>query len=96
MKVRAAILFVTALAGAGLLAGLAILSFGSPDQAARVPSSGMLVAGMATFAGAIYLQMTKRPAAAGGKLRSTLSTIGFAVLVVIAVFFLIGVLGTPQ
>lgn len=89
MNVRPFLQVVTALAGAGLLAGLGILSFGSPDQVARVPSSGLLVAAVGTLAGAIYLQASKPRARVGKKSQSTLSTIGFAILVVIA-FFLVG------
>jgi len=88
MNVRPILQVVTALAGAGLLVGLGMLSFGSPDQAARVPSSGLLVAAVATLAGTIYLQASRPRAPAGQKSQSMLSTIGFAILVVIA-FFLI-------
>lgn len=89
MNVRLILRFVTVLAGAGLLAGLGILSFGSSDQVARVPSSGLLVAAVVTLAGMIYLQATKPRVHVAQKSQSTLSTIGFAVLVVIA-FFLVG------
>ena len=89
MNVRPILQVVTALAGAVLLAGLGMLTFGSPDQAARVPSSGLLVAAVATLAGTIYLQASKTRAPVGQKSQSTLSTIGFAILVVIA-FFLVG------
>lgn len=88
MNVRAIVLVVTVVAGAGLLAGLGMLFFGSPDQIAGMPSSGLLVAAVLTLAGTIYLQASKPRARVGQKSQSTLSTIGFAILVVIA-FFLI-------
>jgi hypothetical protein len=86
MNVRPILLFATALAGAGLLAGLGVLSFGSPDQVARIPSSGLLVAAVVTLAGTIYLRASKPRACAGQNSQSMLSTIGFAILVVIALF----------
>lgn len=89
MKIRSILQVVTALAGALLLAGLGILSFGSSDQAARVPSSGLLVAAVVMLCGTIYLQASKPRAPVDQKSQSTLSTIGFAILVVI-VLFLVG------
>lgn len=89
MNMRAILLVVTALAGAALLAGLGVLFFGSQDQITRVPSSGLLVAAITTLVGMIYLQVNKTRPPVGKKSQSALSTIGFAILVVIA-FFLIG------
>jgi len=77
MNTRKFLGLLTALAGLALLAGIGVLSFGSPDQIARIPSSGMLVAAVVTLAGTIYLQATKPPAA--GAQKSTLSKTGFAI-----------------
>jgi hypothetical protein len=88
MKARGILLIVTTVAGVGLLAGLGVLMLGSPDQIARVPASGLLFAALATLSGTIYLQASKPAASTSQKLQSTLSTIGFAILVVIAVFLI--------
>ena len=89
MNTRKFLELLTALAGLTLFAGIGVLSFGSPDQIARIPSSGMLVAAVVTLAGTIYLQATKPRGPGAQKSKSTLSTIGFAILVVVA-FFLVG------
>lgn len=88
MNARRFLLIVTALAGAGVLAGLGVLSFGSSDQAARVPASGMLVAAVVALIGTIWLMTSRPPASACQKPQSLLSTIGFAILVVIAAFLI--------
>ena len=84
VKPRDAVLFATAITGAGLLAGLGVLFFGSSDQIDRIPPSGLLVAAVATLAGMIFLQTSRGPAPTRQKWGSTLSTIGFAILIVIA------------
>ena len=86
MRLRQTLLFVTALAGAVLLAGIGLLALGSPEQIAHLPSSGLLTAGVVLLAGMIYLQATKARAPVASSLKSTLATVGFAILVVTAVF----------
>jgi len=65
MNARAIVLGVTAVGGAGLFAGLGVLFFGSPDQAARVPASGLFAAAAAVLGGAIYLQASKPRTSSG-------------------------------
>lgn len=89
MNTRTFLQLVTVLAGSVLLAGIGVLFFGSSDQIARVPSSVLLASAVVTLAGTIYLHATKPQVLAAQKSKSTLSTIGFAILVVIA-FFLVG------
>jgi hypothetical protein len=84
VKPRDAAIIATAITGAGLLAGLGVLFFGTSDQIDRIPPSGLLVAAVATLAGMIYLQASRGRTTTPHKWGSTLSTIGFAILVVIA------------
>ena len=79
---------MTAIAAGGLFAGLGILFFGTHDQAARVPASGLLVVAVAALAGTIYLGAGKPRTPSAEKPKSMLSTIGFAILVVIALFLI--------
>lgn len=89
MNFRTTCLVITATAAVGLLVGLGVLFVGTPDQAARVPATGLLVAAVATLLGTIYLVISKARTPSVQKSQSMLSTIGFGILVVIA-FFLIG------
>ena len=88
MNMRTACLVMTAIAAGGLLAGLGVLFFGTPDQAARVPASGLLVVAVAALAGTIYLGASKPRTPSAEKSQSMLSTIGFAILVVIVLFLI--------
>ena len=80
-------LLITALTGATVLAGLAVVMAASQDVIARVPPAALLISGMAAFSGAIYLNATK-PVIKSAESQSTLVIIVFAVLVVIALFFI--------
>jgi len=91
LNVRALLTIVTGLAGAGLLAGLGILFFASPDQAARVPAAGLLAAAVLTMTGTIgllCLQRRRPPDAAGQKPKPIGATIGFAFILVIALILI--------
>jgi hypothetical protein len=86
MNVRAIVLGVTAVGGAGLFAGLGVLSFGSPDQAARVPASGLFAAAAAILGGAIYLQASKPRTSWGW----TITRVVVLLLLVFGIFAYIG------
>ena len=88
MNLRAACVVITVVATGGLLAGLGILFFGTPEQAVRVPASGLLVAAVAALAGATYLGVNQPRNASVQKSQSMVSIIGFAILVVIALFMI--------
>jgi drug/metabolite transporter (DMT)-like permease len=90
MNLRATCLVITVIAAGGLLVGLGVLFFGTPDQAARIPASGLLVAAVAALAGTIYLGAGKPRASSVQKSQPMFATIGFGILVVIALF-LVGV-----
>ena len=81
-----AALTVAILAVAGLFGGLGILIFGSPDQAARVPPIPLGAADVVALGGAIYLQKRRTASVRTAKEPSTMAAIGFALLVVIAIF----------
>lgn len=76
------------MAAVGLVMGLGVLFFGTPDQAAGVPAAGMLVSAVVALAGTIYLGAARPQMPAARKSRSMLATVGFGILVVIALFLL--------
>ena len=86
MNARAIVLGVTAVGGAGLFAGLGVLSFGSPDQDARVPASGLFAAAAAVLGGAIYLQASKPRTSWGW----TITRVVVLLLLVFGIFAYIG------
>lgn len=88
MNVRAIVLSVTAVGGAGLIACLGVLFFGSPDQAVRVPASGLFAAAAAVLGGAVYLQANK-PRVSTGK------TITRMVALLLIIFVIVGLIAIP-
>jgi hypothetical protein len=82
MNVRAIVLGVTAVGGAGLFAGLGVLFLGSPDQAVRVPASGLFAAAAAVLGGAIYLQASKPRTSSG----QTITRVVVLLLIVFGIF----------
>ncbi len=87
MNVRAIVLGVTAVGGAGLFAGLGVLFFSSPDQAARVPASGLFAAAAAVLGGAIYLQASKPRTSSG----QTITRVVVLLLIVFGIFLVIAI-----
>ena len=88
MNSRTTCLAITVIAAGGLLIGLGVLFFGTADQAAGVPATGLLVAAVTALAGTIYLGAGKPRTPSAQKSQSMLATIGFGILVVIAVFLI--------
>ncbi|MFQ5937781.1 MAG: hypothetical protein ACE5LB_15360 [Acidiferrobacterales bacterium] len=87
MNVRAIVLGVTAVGGAGLFAGLGVFFFGSPDQAARVPASGLFAAAAVVLGGAIYLQASKPRTSSG----QTITRVVVLLLIVFGIFCVIAI-----
>jgi hypothetical protein len=87
MNVRAIVLGVTAVSGVGLFAGLGVLFFGSPDQAARVPASGLFAAAAAVLGGAIYLQASNPRTSSG----QTITRVVVLLLIVFGIFCVIAI-----